>query len=186
MGLNLTVTAWDRDYYCSRFIGKGTRCTELDLFKVNWMATAKLGFEPHQPSPLASLMVQMVKNLPAMRETTVWSLGKENPLEKGMATHSSILAWEIPRTEEPGGLQSMGMQRVGHNRVTNTFFFFDQYTTSHFFNWSIIALQCCGGLCHTSVRTCHIYIYPRPLEPPSFRTHSTPPGHYTVALFIFR
>ena len=123
MGLNLTVTAWDRDYCCSRFIDKGTRCTELDLFKVSWMAIAKLGFEPHQPSPLASLMVQTVKNLPAMRETRVWSLGKENPLEKGMATHSSILAWEIPRTEEPGGLQSMGLQRVGHNWVTNTFFF---------------------------------------------------------------
>ena len=57
----------------------------------------------------------MVKNLPAMQETCVRSLGQENPLEKGMATHSSILAWEIPRTEEPGRLQFMGLQRVGHN-----------------------------------------------------------------------
>ena len=50
-------------------------------------------------------MAQMVKNLPAMQETQVWSLGREDPLEKKMATHSSILAWRIPWTEEPGGLQ---------------------------------------------------------------------------------
>ena len=56
----------------------------------------------------------MVKNLPAMQETWVWSLGWEDPLEKGMATHSSILAWRIPRTEEHGRLQSVGLQRVGH------------------------------------------------------------------------
>ena len=52
---------------------------------------------------------------PAMQETQVQSLGQEDPLEKGMATHSSIPAWRIPRTEEPGGLQSMGSQRVGHD-----------------------------------------------------------------------
>ena len=57
----------------------------------------------------------MVKNLPAMREAQVRSLGGEDPLEKGMVTHSSILAWRMPWTEEPGGLQSMGLQRVGHN-----------------------------------------------------------------------
>ena len=57
----------------------------------------------------------MVKNLPTMQETQVQSVGREDPLEKGMATHSSILAWRIPRTEEPGRLQSMGLQRVGHN-----------------------------------------------------------------------
>ena len=59
-------------------------------------------------------MVQTVKNLPAMQETQVQSLGQEDPLEKEMVTHSSILAWSIPRTEEPGGLQSMGSQRVRH------------------------------------------------------------------------
>ena len=59
----------------------------------------------------ASLMVQMVKDLPAMWETWVQSLGQEDPLEKGMATHSSILAWRSPWTEEPSGLQSMGSQR---------------------------------------------------------------------------
>ena len=58
---------------------------------------------------------QMVKNLPVMQETRVQSLGWEDSLEKGMATHSSILAWRIPWTEEPGGLQSMGSQTVGHN-----------------------------------------------------------------------
>ena len=68
-----------------------------------------------EESPQASLVAQMVKNLPAMKETRVQSLGWEDPLEKGMATHSSILAWRIPRTEEPGGLQSMGSQRVRHN-----------------------------------------------------------------------
>ena len=61
----------------------------------------------------------MVKNLPAMQKTQVRSLGWEDPLEKEMATHSSILAWEIPWTEEPGGLQSMGLQRVGHDWATN-------------------------------------------------------------------
>ena len=54
-----------------------------------------------------------------MQETWVLSLGREDPLEKGMATHSSILAWRIPWTGEPGWLQSMGLQRVGHNWVTN-------------------------------------------------------------------
>ena len=67
------------------------------------------------------LMVQTVKNLPAVQETQVQSLGQESPLEKGMATHSSILAWRIPWTEEPGGLQSMGSQRVRHNQATNIF-----------------------------------------------------------------
>ena len=63
----------------------------------------------------ASLVAQTVKNLPAMWETWVQSLGWEDPLEEGMATHSSILPWRIPWTEEPGGLQSMGSQRVGHD-----------------------------------------------------------------------
>ena len=62
-----------------------------------------------------SLVSQMVKNVPAMQETQVRSLGREGPLEKDMATHSSILAWRIPWTQEPGGLQSMGSQRVRHD-----------------------------------------------------------------------
>ena len=64
---------------------------------------------------LASLMTQIVKNLPAMQETRVCSLGQEDPLEKGMATHSSTLAWRIPWTEEAGGLQSLESQRIGPN-----------------------------------------------------------------------
>ena len=67
------------------------------------------------------MVAQMVYNLPARWETWVPSLGQEDPLEKGMAMHSSILAWRIPWTEEPGGLQSMGSQRVGYDRATNTF-----------------------------------------------------------------
>ena len=64
-----------------------------------------------EESPVA----QMVKNLPAMPETWFRSLGWEDPLKKGMATHSSILAWRIPWTEEPDGLQSTGSQRIGHD-----------------------------------------------------------------------
>ena len=60
-------------------------------------------------------MAQMVKNLPAVQETQAQSLGREDPLEKEMATHSSVLAWRIPWTEEPGGLQSMELQKVRHN-----------------------------------------------------------------------
>ena len=65
--------------------------------------------------PGASLVAQRLKHLPAMRETWVESPGQEDPLEKEMATHSSILAWRTPWTEEPGGLQSTGLQRVRHN-----------------------------------------------------------------------
>ena len=75
-----------------------------------------------QPPPWiwqwAPLVAQMVKKLPAMQETEVQSLGQEDPLEKGMETHSSILAWEIPWTEDPGGLQSMGHKELG----TTTFY----------------------------------------------------------------
>ena len=67
----------------------------------------------------ASLVAQMVKHLPAMRETQVRFLGWEDPLEKEMATHSSVLAWKIPWTEEPGRLQSMGLQRVRHDWATS-------------------------------------------------------------------
>ena len=70
---------------------------------------------------IASLVAQSVTNLPAVQEIWVQSLGLEDPLEKEMATHSSILAWKISWTEEPGGPQSMGLQRVGHNWATNTY-----------------------------------------------------------------
>ena len=64
---------------------------------------------------MASLVAQTVKHLPAMQETWVRSLGREDPLEEEMKTHSSILAWKIPWIEEPSRLQPMGLQRVGHN-----------------------------------------------------------------------
>ena len=80
-----------------------------------WEATGG-GFEQQR----ASLAIQRVKNLRAVQETWVWSLGWQDPLEKGMATHSSILAWRIPWTEEPGKLQSVGSQRVRHDWVTHT------------------------------------------------------------------
>ena len=77
----------------------------------------------HDWSDLAAAAEEMVENLPAMQETWVQSLGWEDPLEKDMATHSSILAWRIPWTEKPGVLQSMGSQRVGHDWVTHIFTF---------------------------------------------------------------
>ena len=77
----------------------------------NWILTFSFNY--------ALLVAQMVKNLPAVRETQVQFLSQEDPLEKGMATQSSILAWRIPWTEEPGGLQSTGSQRVEHDWATN-------------------------------------------------------------------
>ena len=76
-----------------------------------------MNFEEHfdEMPDLDSLVAQPVKRLLAMQETWVRSLGQEDPLKKEMATHSSVLAWKIPWMEEPGGLQSMGSQRVGHN-----------------------------------------------------------------------
>ena len=71
---------------------------------------------------MLSLVAQMVKCLPAMQKTQVQSLGWEDPLEKEMTTHSSILAWKIPQTEDPGSLQFMGSQRVGHNWATSLSF----------------------------------------------------------------
>ena len=65
-------------------------------------------------------MAQTVKNMPAMQEIRDQSLGREDPPEKGMATHTSVLAWRIPWTQEPGRLQFMGSQRVGRDLVTNT------------------------------------------------------------------
>ena len=66
-------------------------------------------------------MAQMVNSLPAMQETQVRSLGRESPMEEKMATHSRSFAWKIPWIEEPGGLQSMGSQRIGHDWMTSTF-----------------------------------------------------------------
>ena len=99
----ITYLHWDGD--CSLKLSK------LDLF---YFVGTTLTVEQ------ASMVAQKVKNLPAMQETGVRSLGWEDPLEKGLSIHSSILVWKIPWTEEPGGLQSMGSQRVGHDWATNT------------------------------------------------------------------
>ena len=93
---------------------------EASLHGVIPMCVSKSKFTPliRTSVPLhlgPTLVAQTVKRLPELRETQVQSLGQEDPLEKGMGTHSSILAWKIPRMEESGGLQSMGLQRVRHN-----------------------------------------------------------------------
>ena len=101
---------------CCRF--GGTECSSVCMgtlkevsiifitFTIVWTQVNNMG---------ASLVAQRLKHLPAMQETWVQSLGQEDPLEKEMATHSSILTWRIPWTEEPDRLQSTGLQRVGHN-----------------------------------------------------------------------
>ena len=84
----------------------------------------------------------VVKNLSVMQEMQVWFLGWKDPLEEGLATHSSILAWEIPCTEEPGGLQSLGSQRVEHNWVPSTHVFSSCYNFSNIFNLRSYKLTC--------------------------------------------
>ena len=86
---------------------------------------------------LASLVAQMVKNPPAVQETWVPSLDQEDPLEKRMATYSSTLAWRIPWPEDPGRLQSMGLQRVRHDWVTNTFTIFHQFSSLTSYNYAM-------------------------------------------------
>ena len=80
-----------------------------------WGQFKGITFIVHFISIGASLVAQMVKHLPTMWETQIRSLGREDPLEKEVTTHSSALAWKIPWTEEPGRLQSKGLQRVGHD-----------------------------------------------------------------------
>ena len=89
---------------------------------------------PYQGFPGGSV----VKRLPPMQETRVQSLGREDPLEKEMATHSRILAWRIPWTEEPGGLQSTGSQRVEHDWVTLLTYLFPHTTFSIFFAFATL------------------------------------------------
>ena len=98
--------------------------TELNfLFLILTCVSLSKNPQPSQRMNLASLVAQLVKNPPAMQKMLVQSLGQEYPLEKGMATHYHILAWRITCTEEPGGLQSMGLHTVIHNWPTNTFTF---------------------------------------------------------------
>ena len=97
----------------------------------------------------------MVKNLPAMQETQVWFLGREDPLEKGMATHSSFLAWRIPWTEEPGGLPSMVLQGVRHD-----------WATKHTANWL-------GNIWSWLLRGNWIFLETRLEEEKAMATHSS-------------
>ena len=99
------------NYYCNR---------KLLLLDVSPSVNSWLHHCPNEIHSISSLVVQTVKNLLAMRETWVQSLSQEDPLEYGMATHSSVLAWRIPWTKEPGELQSMGWQRVRHDWASNT------------------------------------------------------------------
>ena len=97
---------------------------EDQMFRISYFWTLALHltwpkeYRPHKRVFYSFSVAQMVKRLPTMWETWVWSLGWEDVLEKEMATHSAILAWKIPWTEEPGRLQSMGSQRVWHDWVT--------------------------------------------------------------------
>ena len=97
-------------------VGKESACNARDPGSTPGLGRSAgegIGYPPQDS--WASLVAQLVKNPPAMQETWVQSLGREDPLEEEMATHSRILAWRIPWTEEPRGLQSMGLQRVGHD-----------------------------------------------------------------------
>ena len=129
-----------------------------------------------------------------MLETWVWSLGWEDPLEKGMATCSSILACGIPWTEEPGGLQSVGLQRVGHDWATNTQ---RPHTLINLLVWSLLSLKAtsenlfhvdfllhffffffiCSGFCHTLKWNSHGFTcVPHPYPPSHLPLHPLPLG----------
>ena len=114
--LELWYMAPGRRCLCGQPPTKTSGAVSNDL---SWLATSQAypnnSLLGELSTSYASLVAQMIKRLPAMQETRVQSLGWEDPLEKEMATHSSILAWRIPWTEEPGRLQSTGSQRVGHN-----------------------------------------------------------------------
>ena len=109
---SLVITYYMNDFYChSTTLSLGYKTI---YFTVQREKRLRL-------SAWVSLVAQMVKNLPAMQETRVWTLAREDPLEKGMASHASILAWRIPWTEKPARLQSMVSQRVRHYWRTTTF-----------------------------------------------------------------
>ena len=117
----------NRKYVCwPEFSGVATQtwCGKVDYLDAQeagkWWVWGWEATEGSFKQQRASLAAQRVRNLPAMQETWVWSLGWQDPPENGMATHSSVLAWRIPWTEEPGDLQAMGSQRVRHGWVTHT------------------------------------------------------------------
>ena len=112
-----------KPFYCLKNKPQVASVMESNLFTQQILST----YYMH----IASLVAQRLKCLPPMRETRVRSLGWEDPLEKEMVTHSSILAWRMPWTEEPGRLQSTGSQRVGHDWLTSLHF----TSYAHHWNW---------------------------------------------------
>ena len=111
-----TITAYDYLWipFPDSSVGKESACSAGDPSSIPWSGrSAGEGIDYSLQYSWASLVAQLVKPLPAMRESWVQSLGWEDPLEKEMGTHSSILVWKIPWTEEPGGPQSVRSQRVG-------------------------------------------------------------------------
>ena len=107
------------DFFCEYFFLSDHQILLFYNFIITQVRSLENMFNIFYSLYWASLMAQMVKHLLAMRETWVWSLGWEDPLEKEMATHSSTLAWKIPWTEKPGRLQTMGSQRVRHDWTTS-------------------------------------------------------------------
>ena len=107
----------------------------------------------------------MGKNPPTKQETQIWSLGREEPLEEGMATCSSVLDWRIPWTEEPGRLQSIGLQRVGYQ---------DEWSDLQ--QWQLL-YNICSFLLHNIMKS-QPHTYPLPLEPPSHPRHPTALGYH--------
>ena len=112
----------------------------IEFFFFRFMSTTPCYLYHHSYGFEDSLIAQTVKNLPAMQDMWVQSLGQEDHLEKGTVTHSRVLAWKIPGTEESGGLQSMGSQRVGHDWVTDTFTFIHLKLKSWKYTWFAILL----------------------------------------------
>ena len=96
-----------------------------------WLTLFYFPIHTHTHTHIASLVAQTVKSLPTVPETQVWSLSREDPLEKEMANYSSILAWKTPWIEEPSRLQSMGSQRVGHDWATSLSLFTHIYVYGH-------------------------------------------------------
>ena len=114
----------------SFFLQLNFKCKSQEIFSFEfnwyWILYDSIGKFLFKPFLGEAILAQMVKNPPAVQETWVWSLGWEDHLEKEMAIHSSILAWIVPWTEEPGRLQSMGLQIVGCDWVTHTFTFINR------------------------------------------------------------
>ena len=121
--LSVLTSDWTQTMAVKAWIPKHLATREVPILKneILNMTIFPLGSFLYIPKDSIDFPVaQTVNNLPTMQETRVWSLGLEVPLEKGMAIHSSTLAWRIPWTEKPGRLQSMGSQRVGDDWETNT------------------------------------------------------------------